>query len=134
MSSKSFVGLLAASLLLCAAAQVASYPVGGPPAADSTAADNTAVNASDRNSEMATPTDQSNSREAIQVTANIRKALVGDKTLSTSAHNVKIVTSGNTVTLRGPVVSTAEKERVAALARQYAPGKDILDQLTVNGV
>jgi hyperosmotically inducible protein len=96
--------------------------------------DNTAVNAVDRNSEMSTPLDQSNSADAIKVTANIRKAVVGDKTLSTSAHNVKIVTSGNTVTLRGPVATTAEKDRIAALARQYAPGKDVLDQLTVNGV
>jgi hypothetical protein len=27
-----------------------------------------------------------------------------------------------------------EKERITALARQYAHGKDVLDQLTVNGV
>ena len=129
MNGKAFAGAIAACLLLCAAAQVASNPVDGPPAAD-----NTAANAVDRNPETATPTDQSNSADAIQVTANIRKAIVGDKTLSTSAHNVKIVTSGNTVTLRGPVASTAEKERVTALARQYAGGKDVLDQLTVNGV
>jgi osmotically-inducible protein OsmY len=47
---------------------------------------------------------------------------------------VKIITNGNTVTLRGPVATTAEKERITALAREYAPGKDILDQLTVSGV
>jgi hyperosmotically inducible periplasmic protein len=129
MNGKAFVGAMTATLLLCAAAQVASNPADGPPAAD-----NTAANASDRNSEAATPLDQSNSADAIQVTANIRKAIVGDKTLSTSAHNVKIVTNGNTVTLRGPVASTAEKERITALARQYARGKDVLDQLTVNGV
>jgi osmotically-inducible protein OsmY len=127
MNGKAFVGALTATLLICAAAQVASSPANGPPAAD-----NTASNAS--HSEGATPLDQSNSADAIQVTANIRKAIVGDKTLSTSAHNVKIITNGNTVTLRGPVATTAEKERITALARQYAPGKDILDQLTVSGV
>jgi hyperosmotically inducible protein len=124
MNSKAFVASSIAALLLCGAAQA------GDRAAS---ADNTAANASDRNSEMATPVDQSNSADAIKVTANIRKAVVGDKTLSASAHNVKIITSGNTVTLRGPVVSTAEKERITSLARQYAPGKDVLDQLTVNG-
>jgi osmotically-inducible protein OsmY len=129
MNGKAFVGAMTATLLICAAAQVASSPADGPPAAD-----NTAANAIDRHSETATPLDQSNSADAIQVTANIRKAIVGDKTLSTSAHNVKIVTNGNTVTLRGPVASTAEKERITALARQFAPGKDVLDQLTVNGV
>jgi osmotically-inducible protein OsmY len=95
------------------------------------AADNTAVNADDRS--LATPVDQSNDADAIKVTANIRKAVLGDQTLSTSAHNVKIITSGNTVTLRGPVASAEEKERVTSLARQHAHGKDILDQLTVNG-
>jgi osmotically-inducible protein OsmY len=129
MNSAAFVGAITASLLLCAAAQVASSPADAPPAPD-----NTAANASDRHSEMATPVDQSNSADAIQVTAQIRKAIVGDKTLSTSAHNVKVITSGNTVTLRGPVASTAEKERIGAVARQYARGKDVLDQLTVNGV
>ena len=96
-----------------------------------TSADNTAVNAADRNADLATPTDQSNSPDALRVTANIRKAVIADKTLSTSAHNVKIMTSGNTVTLRGPVATAEEKERVAALARQYAGSRDLLDQLTV---
>jgi osmotically-inducible protein OsmY len=96
-----------------------------------TSADNTAVNAADRNADLATPSDQSNSPDALRVTANIRKAVIADKTLSTSAHNVKIMTSGNTVTLRGPVATAEEKERVAALARQYAGSRDLLDQLTV---
>jgi hyperosmotically inducible periplasmic protein len=125
MNSKALVRSgLAATLLLCAAAQAADR---------SASADDTAANTADRNSQLATPVDQSNSADAIKITANIRKAVVGDKTLSTSAHNVKIITSGNTVTLRGPVVSTAEKERITSLARQYAPGKDVLDQLTVKG-
>ena len=95
--------------------------------------DNTAANSHDRAEGAATPIDQSNSAAAIQVTANIRRAVMGDKNLSTSAHNVKIITSGNTVTLRGPVDSSAEKDRVNALARRYAAGKDVLDQLTVKG-
>jgi osmotically-inducible protein OsmY len=133
------------ALLLCAglpAAQVQDPAAGAQrvataesaAAAEDVSADNTAANVSDRRSEMATPADQSNEADAIKVTADIRKAVIGDKTLSTSAHNVKIITSGNTVILRGPVVSTEEKERIAALARHYAHGKDVLDQLTVKGV
>jgi len=126
MNCKAPVGSgLAVALLLCGiSAAGATAP---------TRADNTAANASDRTADMSTPADQSNSADAIRVTADIRRAVVSDKSLSTSAHNVKIVTSGNTVTLRGPVASAAEKDRVAALARQYAGGKDVLDQLTVNG-
>jgi len=113
----SLTGGLVAALVLCAAAQ---------------GADRTQM--SDQyDPQMATPVDQSNSADAIKITAEIRKAVLGDKTLSSSAHNVKIITTSNTVTLRGPVVSNAEKERVAALARQYSSGKDVLDQLTVNG-
>lgn len=128
MNCKAFAGgsLLAVCVLMCTGAQAANSP-GDAQARE----DNTALK-SDRNSEMATPVDQSNSADALQVTAAIRKAVVEDKSLSTSAHNVKIITNGNTVTLRGPVASTAEKNRIAALARQYAPGKDVLDQITVN--
>lgn len=126
VNCKAFVSsVVASSFVLCAAGHAAD---------GRTRPDNTAVNASDRDSDTTTPVDQSNSADAIKVTADIRKAVVGDKTLSASAHNVKIVTNGNTVTLRGPVASTAEKARIAALARQNAPGKDVLDQLTVNGV
>ena len=133
MNCKAFTGVsIAACLVLCGAAGAAVASNGT--LAGENDEDNTARNVVDRHSGMATPTDQSNSSDAIQVTASIRKAVVGDKSLSTSAHNVKIVTSGNTVTLRGPVASAAEKERIAALARQYAPGKDILDQLTISGV
>jgi osmotically-inducible protein OsmY len=133
MNSKAFTGVsVAACLVLCGT-------VGASPSHDGTLfgendTDNTAANRVDSHSETSTPTDQSNTAEAIQVTASIRKAVIADKSLSVSAHNVKIVTSGNTVTLRGPVASAAEKERIAALARQNAPGKDVLNQLTIKGV
>jgi hyperosmotically inducible protein len=119
------VGCLWLATIVAAAEVTASEPEVRP--------DNTAVNAQDRSEGAATPVDQSNSAAAIQVTANIRRAVVGDKNLSTAAHNVKIITSGNTVTLRGPVDSAAEKDRIDALARQFAGGKDVLDQLTVKG-
>jgi len=136
MTSKAFtIATLAACLVLCAQA-VAARPHDGTLTSDdvdNTAVDNTAVNKVDAHDSMSVPTNQSNSTEALQTTANIRKALMADKTLSVSGHNVKIVTNGSTVTLRGPVASTAEKDRIAALARENAPGKDIVDQLTVKG-
>jgi len=136
MTSKAFtIATLAACLVLCAQA-VAARPHDGTLSSDdvdNTAVDNSAVNKGDAHDSMSVPTNQSNSTEALQTTANIRKALMADKTLSVSAHNVKIVTNGSTVTLRGPVASAAEKDRIAALARQNAPGKDVVDQLTVKG-
>ena len=131
MTSKAFtIATLAACLVLCAQA-VAARPHDGTLTSDDV--DNTAINTVDGRDAMPVPTNQSNSTEALHTTANIRKAVLADKTLSVSAHNVKIVTNGSTVTLRGPVATAAEKERIAALARQNAPGKDVLDQLTIKG-
>ncbi len=79
-----------------------------------------------------TPTDQSNDQDSrFNVTAGIRKAVLGDKSLSTSAHNIKIVTQGDVVTLRGPVASADEKKRVEALAMKAATGKQVRNEISV---
>lgn len=95
------------------------------------AADNTKANTTDRNTAAKTPVDQSNDKEAIDVTAGIRKAVLDDKSLSTSAHNIKIVTDGDVVTLRGPVKSADEKQRVEALAVKVATGKQVRNEISV---
>ena len=46
-----------------------------------------------------------------------------DKSLSTNAHNVKIIAQGGTVTLKGPVRSEEEKQSVEQKAAEIA-GKD----------
>ena len=75
---------------------------------------------------------QSSSTEDRQMTAQIRKAIVGDKSLSTYAHNVKIITRGGQVTLKGPVHTEEEKNAVAAKAAEVAGGQDkVTNQLTV---
>lgn len=78
-----------------------------------------------------TADDQKNSKEDLAVTARIRKALMDDKSLSMSAHNVKIITQNGTVTLRGAVKSMAEKDAVAAKARDIAGAAMVTDWLTV---
>ncbi|WP_129646090.1 BON domain-containing protein [Peristeroidobacter agariperforans] len=95
------------------------------------AADNTRSNATDRNTDAKTPVDQSNDKDAIEVTAGIRRAVLDDKSLSTSAHNIKIVTDGDVVTLRGPVESADEKKRVEALAMKAATGKQVRNEISV---
>ena len=94
-------------------------------------ADNTKANATDRNPDSTTPFDQSNDKDAIAVTAGIRKAVLADSSLSTSAHNVKIVTNGNVVTLRGSVESADEKKRIESLATQSATGKQVRNEISV---
>lgn len=97
------------------------------------APDNTEANKADRDDKSTTPIDQSNDKDAIEVTAAIRRAVMDDKSLSTAAHNVKIVTEGNTVTLRGAVESAAEKSRIEALAIKSARGKQVRNQISVSG-
>jgi hyperosmotically inducible protein len=94
-------------------------------------ADNTKANAIDRNSAAKTPLDQSNDKEAIDVTAGIRRAVLDDKSLSMSAHNIKIVTEGDVVTLRGPVESAEEKKRIEALAVKTAAGKQVRNEISI---
>jgi hyperosmotically inducible protein len=44
-----------------------------------------------------------------ELTQNIRRALMQDKTLSSYAHNVKVIAQGGQVTLKGPVRTEEEK-------------------------
>ncbi len=59
-----------------------------------------------------------------QLTKKIRQAVVADKSLSTYAHNVKIISQNGTVTLKGPVRSDAEKSNIEAKAAEIAGGSD----------
>lgn len=95
------------------------------------AAKNTKANAVDRNTETKTPMDQSNDKASLDVTAGIRRAVLDDKSLSTSAHNIKIVTDGDVVTLRGPVESAAEKQRIESLAVKAAAGKQVRNEISI---
>ena len=95
------------------------------------AADNTAQNQRDRSGETQTSGDQSNDSAAVQTTAAIRRAVVGDSSLSMTAKNVKIITAGDTVTLRGPVNSADEKNKIQQLAQSAAGNAKIDNQLEV---
>ena len=94
-------------------------------------ADNTGKNVRDRDDRSVTPGDQGGSAGDRELTANIRKAIVDDDSLSTYAHNVKIITNDGVVTLRGPVESEKEKATIVAKA-QHVPGvKRVDNQLEV---
>ena len=92
-------------------------------------ADNTARNAD--NPTAATPSDQAENEGDLQITTSIRKAIVADESLSLNAHNVKVITSGGTVTLRGPVKSQQEKTSVEAKAKQVAGVAQVINLLEI---
>lgn len=94
------------------------------------APDNTAQNSRDK---AAVPTaDQAGqSKPDTDVAQQIRKALTGDSTLSTNAHNCKVVVKDGVVTLAGPVASNDERTKVENLAAGVVGPTKVVDQLEV---
>jgi osmotically-inducible protein OsmY len=94
-------------------------------------ADNTGKNERDRSGETKTPGDQSNTPEDLKITQAIRQAVVKDGSLTMTAKNVKIITAGGHVTLRGPVNSAEEKTKIEKLAKTAAGEGKVDNQLEV---
>jgi len=94
-------------------------------------ADDTARNVRDQGGETPTADTQSHDPADLEVTRRIREAIVKNDRLSTSAHNVKIITNAGIVTLRGPVVSEEERATVAATALHIDGVKRIDNQLEI---
>jgi hyperosmotically inducible periplasmic protein len=101
------------------------------PNSEASDTENTERNVRDKSGATLTPEDQKESDVDRKVTANIRRAVVGDEALSLNAHNVKIITRNGVVTLRGPVKSQAEKAKIGKLARKAAGVKRVNNQLEV---
>lgn len=111
-------GIVAAAFCLLATAQT-------PP-------DNTKMNKGDGSKGAVTADQQKMNASDRTLTQKIRKAVMADKSLSTYAHNVKIISQNGMVTLKGPVRSDDEKKTVVAKAVEVAGGADkVTDQLTV---
>ncbi len=94
-------------------------------------ADNTRMNKADQKNTQPTAQNQSNEKADRELAAAVRKAIVRDKSLSTNAHNVKVIAKDGTVTLRGPVRSDDEKTKVSQLTRQVKGVSNVDDQLLV---
>ena len=95
-------------------------------------ADDTGRNARDSDGTTLTADKQSNSKSDAEITRQIRRAIVKDDSLSTNAHNVKIITKDGMVTLKGPVHSEDEKSAIASKAAEVAGSPDkVTNQLTV---
>ena len=91
-----------------------------------TAADNTARNVRDRDEKTPTPMDQGGSEADRAITQYVRQSVLENDSLSTNAHNVKVITQDGVVTLRGPVQTAAEKATIVAVAHR-APGVTRVD-------
>lgn len=94
-------------------------------------ADNTAINERDRREDEVTADQQSMTSSDTEITRKIRQALVADDSLSTYAHNIKIITQNGLVTLKGPVRSSLEKNKVEAKAVRVAGRKAVTSEVQI---
>jgi len=97
------------------------------PAVEGQAPDNSRQN----QGQTTTAQSQSNAASDRHTTAKVRKAILADRNLSTYAHNVKIITRGGQVTLKGPVKSEEEKQQVATDVANVVSADQVNNQLTV---
>jgi len=127
--------LIAGGLALAAcSSQSSSNPAPSAKPVETTgqvAPDNTGVNLRDRQGATVTPLDQSNQEADLKITQDLRQRLVNDDGLSFDAKNIKIVTSGSVITLRGPVKSRTEKQMIESQARAVAGVASVNDELEV---
>jgi len=93
-----------------------------------TKADNTKMN---KNDDGVTADSQKMNPADRELAQKVRKAIVDDKSLSTYAHNVKVIARDGAVTLKGPVRSDEEKTAVEAKAVSVAGDGKVTNELTV---
>jgi osmotically-inducible protein OsmY len=103
----------------------------GKPVDKTVTPDNTGVNQRDRAGETITPPDQQENAGDLAITQQLRKDIVEDDAMSFDAKNIKIITSGAVVTLRGPVESQVEKAALEAKARRIPGVASVDNQLEV---
>jgi osmotically-inducible protein OsmY len=100
-------------------------------AASQTPPDNTKVNKRDRNPGQATADQQKENASDREIARRIRRALMDDKSLSTYAHNVKVIAQDGQVTLKGPVRTEEEKHSVEAKAAEVAGAGHVINQISI---
>ncbi len=134
------VGLLSTALIGLAACERNANTTGNPSSTGNAGTtdnpsnakpDNTGVNKRDQNTATPTPMNQGEDQNDLRITADIRKAVTDDGSLSTNAHNAKIITNNGAVVLRGPVDSAAEKSSIETKAKNVAGVTSVENQLEV---
>jgi hyperosmotically inducible periplasmic protein len=93
--------------------------------------DNTKMNERDRQDPRLTADQQGENESDRNLSASIRKSITDDKSMSTYAKNVKIISQNGTVTLKGPVRSEAEKKAIEAAAKKIAGNGKVNSEITV---
>ena len=94
-------------------------------------ADNSVQNVRDRGDRTLTAADQGGNTADVKLTQQIRKDVSAADGFSVNAKNVKIITVGGRVTLRGPVKTAEEKAQIAGISVRVAGTGNVDDQLEI---
>ena len=134
MKLQAFRVILAASLLAIMAQSASAQVTSSSSASGTTAvpADNSKSNALDQSNTTATSDAQKENKNDRRLTQRIRKSVMADKSLSTYAHNVKIVSVNGGVTLNGVVRSDQERSTIEAKAVSVAGKDHVVNDLKVS--
>ena len=95
------------------------------------APDNTKTNQRDRAKSEPTADQAKNTVSDRDLMQKISKSIVDDKSLSTYAHIVKIISQNGKVTLKGPVRSEEEKNAVEQKAAEIAGAGNVTNEITI---
>jgi len=93
--------------------------------------DNTKVNQRDKDKTEPTADQQKENPSDRDIAQQIRKSVMKDKSLSTYAHNVKIIAQNGLVTLKGPVTSDDEKKAIETKAAAVVGQDKVTSELEV---
>lgn len=118
---------LIAAVALVGALLVPAFSAGAQPPPP----DNTKTNKRDRAKGAATADQRKENASDREITQKIRRALMDDKSLSTYAHNVKVIAQNGQVTLKGPVRSESEKKAIEAKAIEVAGEGHVTNQISI---
>jgi hyperosmotically inducible periplasmic protein len=89
------------------------------------------VNKRDRAQSEPTADQAKNHLSDRELMQKIRRSVEDDKSLSTYAHNVKIIAQNGKVTLKGPVRSEEEKRNVEQKAAAVAGADHLSNEITI---
>jgi osmotically-inducible protein OsmY len=120
---------IAAAALLGSGVMAAPQPRQDP--SQQSAPDNSKTNKRDRDKSSPTADRQKMNPTDRDLAKRIRSAVTDDKSLSTYAHNIKIIAQDGKVTLKGPVRSEEEKSAIETKATEVAGAGNVINQLEV---
>jgi hyperosmotically inducible protein len=93
--------------------------------------DNTRNNKGDDSKGAVTADQQKMNPADREIAKKIRRSITSDSSLSTYAHNVKVIVRDGMVTLKGPVKSEDEKNTIGSKASDVAGADKVQNELTV---